>query len=73
MSNAEDADKDFSTYCPINQSVFFIYIPPAKGTYEEHSGGVHPLIALHHGRKMKSESFASCHGRANISGGSKIA
>ena len=31
------------------------------------------LIALHHGRKTKSESFASCRGRVNISGGSKIA
>ena len=26
------------------------------------------LIALHHGRKTKSESFASCRGRVNISG-----
>ena len=31
------------------------------------------LIALHHGRKTKSESLASCCGRVNISGGSKIA
>ena len=31
------------------------------------------LIALHHGRKTKSESFTSCRGRVNISGGSKIA
>ena len=31
------------------------------------------LIALHHGRKTKSESFTSCRGRVNILGGSKIA
>ena len=31
------------------------------------------LIALHHGRKTKSESFTSCRGRGNVSGGSKIA
>ena len=31
------------------------------------------LIALHHGRKMKSESLASCRCRVNISGGSEIA
>ena len=31
------------------------------------------LIALHHGRKTKSESFAICRGRVNISGGSEIA
>ena len=31
------------------------------------------LIALHHGRKTKSESFTSCRGRVNISCGSKIA
>ena len=37
------------------------------------SGGVRTLIALHHGRKTKSESFTSCRGRVNISGGSKIA
>ena len=30
-------------------------------------------MALHHGRKSKSESFASCRGRVNISGGSEIA
>ena len=36
-------------------------------------GGVLTLIALHHGRKTKSESFASCRGRVNISGGSEIA
>ena len=36
-------------------------------------GGVRTLIALHHGRKTKSESFASCRGRLNISGGSEIA
>ena len=37
------------------------------------SGGVHTLIALHHGRETKSKSFASCRGLVNISGGSKIA
>ena len=37
------------------------------------SGGVRTLIALHHGRKTKSESFASCRGRVNISCGSEIA
>ena len=37
------------------------------------SGGVRTLIALHHGLKTKSESFTSCRGRVNISGGSKIA
>ena len=37
------------------------------------SGGVRTLIALHHGRKTKSESFTSCRGRVNILGGSKIA
>ena len=31
------------------------------------------LVALHHGRKTNSESFASCRGQVNISGGSKIA
>ena len=31
------------------------------------------MIALHHGRKTKSESFASCRDRVNMSGGSKIA
>ena len=36
-------------------------------------GGVRTLIALHHGRNTKNESFASCRGRMNISGGSKIA
>ena len=34
---------------------------------------MHTLIVLHDGRKMKSESFTSCRGRVNISGGSKIA
>ena len=34
---------------------------------------MHTLIALHHGRKTKSESFTFCRGRVNISGGSKIA
>ena len=37
------------------------------------SGGVRTLIALHRGRKMKNKSFASCRGRVNISGSSKIA
>ena len=37
------------------------------------SGGVRTLIALHHGRKTKNKSFASCRGRVNISGSSKIA
>ena len=37
------------------------------------AGGVSTLIALHHGRKTKSESFASCRGRMNIFGGSEIA
>ena len=37
------------------------------------AGGVRTLIALHHGRKTKSESLASCCGRVNISSGSKIA
>ena len=37
------------------------------------AGGVRTLIALHHGRKTKNESFTSCRGRVNISGGSKIA
>ena len=36
-------------------------------------GGVRTLITLHHGRKMKNKSFASCRGRVNISGSSKIA
>ena len=31
------------------------------------------LIALNNGRIMKSKSFASCRGRVNISGSSKIA
>ena len=35
--------------------------------------GVRTLIALHHGRKMKNKSFASCRGQVNISGSSKIA
>ena len=37
------------------------------------AGGVRTLIALHHGRKTKSESFASCRDRVNIFGGSEIA
>ena len=37
------------------------------------AGCVRTLIALHHGHKTKSESFASCRGRVNISGSSKIA
>ena len=41
------------------------------------AGSVRTLIALHHGRKttmnMKSELFASCRGRVNVSGGSEIA
>ena len=37
------------------------------------AGGVRTLIALHHGGKTKSESFASCRGRVNIFGGSEIA
>ena len=41
--------------------------------YRLNTGGVCTLIALHHGRKTKSESLASCCGRVNISGGSKIA
>ena len=36
-------------------------------------GGVRTMIALHHGRKAKNKSFASCRGRVNISGSSKIA
>ena len=40
--------------------------------YSSLAGGVRILIALHHGRKMKRESLASCRGRVNISG-SKIA
>ena len=35
--------------------------------------GYGTLITFHHGRKTKSESFASFRGRVNISGGSKIA
>ena len=35
------------------------------------AGGVRILIALHHGRKAKSESFASFRGRVNISGSSR--
>ena len=42
-------------------------------SYRSEPGGVRTLIALHHGRKTKSELFASCRGRENISGGSKIA
>ena len=37
------------------------------------AGVVRTLIALHHGGKTKSESFASCRGRVNIFGGSEIA
>ena len=37
------------------------------------AGGVRTLIALHYGRKTKIESFASCRGRVNVSGSSKIA
>ena len=37
------------------------------------AGVVRTLIALHHGGKTKSESFASCRGRVNILGGSEIA
>ena len=37
------------------------------------AGVVCTLIALHHGRKTKSESFASCRDRVNIFGGSEIA
>ena len=41
--------------------------------HEPDAAGVRTIIALHHGRKTKSESFASCRDRVNISGGSKIA
>ena len=37
------------------------------------AGGVRTLIALHYGRETKTESFASCRGRVNVSGSSKIA
>ena len=37
------------------------------------AGPVRTLIALHHGRKTKSESLASCRNWVNISGGSEIA
>ena len=37
------------------------------------AGVVCTLIALHRGRKTKSESFASCRDRVNIFGGSEIA
>ena len=48
---------------------------PQSDWFEDHidPGGVRTLLALHHGRKMKSESLAPCRGRVNISGGSKIA
>ena len=36
-------------------------------------GGVRTLIALHHGRKTKSELLASCRGRVDISSGGEIA
>ena len=36
-------------------------------------GGVRTLIALHHGRKTKSELLASCRGRVDISSGREIA
>ena len=41
--------------------------------HKSEAGVVCTMIALHHGRKTKSESFPSCRGRVNISGGSKIA
>ena len=37
------------------------------------TGGVRTRIALHHGRKTESESFASCRGRVNISDGREVA
>ena len=42
---------------------------------QSNPGSVRALIALHHGRKTKSESFASCRcrGRVNVSCGSEIA
>ena len=30
------------------------------------AGGVRTLIALHHGRKTKNESFTSCRGRGLV-------
>ena len=37
------------------------------------TGGVRTLIALHHDRKTKSETFTLCRGQVNISGSSKLA
>ena len=48
----------------------FAVIPYTQATG---AGGVRTLIALHHGRNTKSESFASCRSRVNIFGGSKVA
>ena len=47
-------------------------MPSSRQIVGLHSGGVRTLIALHHGRKIKSESLGSCRGRVNISGGSKM-
>lgn len=41
--------------------------------YRLDPGGVRTLIAWHHGRKTKSELFASSRGRVNISGDSEMA
>ena len=49
------------------------YVNQALVTKYDTHQAVRTLIALHHGRKTKSESFASCRSRVNISGGSKIA
>ena len=48
----------------VNAGKWFVF-----SAYTVKAGGVRTLIALHYGR----ESFASCCGRVNISGGSKIA
>ena len=49
------------------------YVNQALVTKYDTHQAVRTLIALHHGRKTKSESFASCRSRVNISDDSKIA
>ena len=49
------------------------YVNQALVTKYDTHQAVRTLIELHRSRKRKSESFASCRSRVNISGGSKIA
>ena len=67
----------YDLYCSLvpqrlNPALWLVKDRSAALYYSE-PGSVRTLIALYHGRKTKNESFASCRGRVNISGVSKVA